>query len=59
MAYGFGRLNEELLSPPEPREIDWCELHDEDAMECPCSEDDPDKAYDEMRERWLEALDND
>lgn len=59
MAYGFGRLNTEILEPPiDPPEIDWCDEHDDDARLCPCGEDDPDRAYDEMRERMLERDDD-
>ena len=53
--YGFGRLNTEILEPRiDPPEVDWCDECDEDAMFCACSEDDPDKAYDEKRERMME-----
>lgn len=58
MSYGFGRLNTEILNPPEPKDVDWCDEHDEDAMLCPCSEDDPDRAYDEWREREMEMRDD-
>ena len=56
----MARMDEQTLHPPlEPREIAWCDKHYEPLMECGCADEDPDAAYEHMRDRMLEMDDRD
>lgn len=53
----FETLQSGIMSPPEPREVEWCDECDDAAYLCDCNEDDPDRAYEEMRDRMMERND--